>query len=285
MRARSQRAGPGRSSGTKSPLRVDARGAARVVQQHQRQQAARPRRSSGMQARSRRPRRIASLHSSPRISRSPRRGGVALVEDQVDDREHGREAVGQLIVGRHAVGDAGRRRSCAWRATSRCAIVGSATRNARAISPSSGPPSERRVSATRAFERERRVAACEDQPQAVVADRRLLGSVLVGARGVEPARSSAERARALGERAVAPQPVDRPAARGGSDPGGGVRRARRRAATSPTAAAKASCRASSASWKSPSVADERGQNRGRAPRGTPARRRRGASGRLSVTAG
>ena len=32
---------------------------------------------------------------------------VALVEDQVDDVQHAREALGQLVVGRHAVGDAG----------------------------------------------------------------------------------------------------------------------------------------------------------------------------------
>ena len=33
---------------------------------------------------------------------------VALVEDQVDDRQHGGEAVGQQVVGRHAERDAGR---------------------------------------------------------------------------------------------------------------------------------------------------------------------------------
>jgi hypothetical protein len=35
-------------------------------------------------------------------------GVVALVEDQVDDGEHAAEAVGQDVVGRHAVGDARR---------------------------------------------------------------------------------------------------------------------------------------------------------------------------------
>ena len=33
--------------------------------------------------------------------------GIALVEDQVDDREHGDEPIGQLMVGRHAEGDRG----------------------------------------------------------------------------------------------------------------------------------------------------------------------------------
>ena len=53
--------------------------------------------------------------------------------------------------------------------TMRCAIVGSGTRNARAISSVCRPPSSRNVSGTCALGAERGMAAREDQPEAVVA--------------------------------------------------------------------------------------------------------------------
>ena len=52
--------------------------------------------------------------------------------------------------------------------TSRCAIVASGTRNARAISSVLRPPSVRSVSATCASSRERRMAAGEDQLEPLV---------------------------------------------------------------------------------------------------------------------
>ena len=61
--------------------------------------------SSGISRASRRPRRIASVHSSARTSRSPALARVALVEDEVDDGEHAVQAVGHLGVDRHLVRD------------------------------------------------------------------------------------------------------------------------------------------------------------------------------------
>ena len=86
---------------------VGARRAARVVEQHEREQAGGLGVVGHELRASSRPRRIASSHRSARTRRVARRGGVALVEDEVDDGEHAGEAVGQLVVGRHAVGDAG----------------------------------------------------------------------------------------------------------------------------------------------------------------------------------
>ena len=53
----------------------------------------------------------------------------------------------------------------------RAAIVGSVTRNARAMSGTGSPQTSRRVSADLGFLREGRVAADEDQPQPLVRHR------------------------------------------------------------------------------------------------------------------
>ena len=63
--------------------------------------------SSGISSASSRARRIASAHSSERTRSSPGRGRVPLVEDQVDDREHERQPVGQLRIAGHPVGNPG----------------------------------------------------------------------------------------------------------------------------------------------------------------------------------
>ena len=79
-------------------MRVHARGAARVVQQHQRQQAG----DLGVVGHQTvqqppQPDRLgAQLAAHEPVAR---RGGPALVEDQVDDRKHAGEQVGQLLVG------------------------------------------------------------------------------------------------------------------------------------------------------------------------------------------
>ena len=65
--------------------------------------------------------------------------------------------------------------------TMRCAMVGSATRKARAISSVVRPPISRRVSATRASVAKHRMAGGEDQAQQVVAD-------VVVERGIEVGR-------------------------------------------------------------------------------------------------
>ena len=96
--------------------------------------------------------------------------GIALVEHEIDDRQHGPQPVGQRRVGR-----APRRRWAAARIlrlarTSRWAIVRRETRNARAISAAVRPLTAWSVSATRASGVERRMAAGEDEAEALVAD-------------------------------------------------------------------------------------------------------------------
>ena len=77
-------------------------------------------------------------------------GGVALVEDEVDDGEHAGQAIGHLGVAGDPVGDAARPRSCAWRARgagpSSARAPGRRARSPAVVSP----PSVRSVSATRA---------------------------------------------------------------------------------------------------------------------------------------
>ena len=72
--------------------------------------------------------------------------GVALVEDEVDDGEHGSEPARQLRVVGTRYGILASRIFCLAR-TSRFAIVASGTRNARAMYGVSSPPSRRSVSA------------------------------------------------------------------------------------------------------------------------------------------
>ena len=103
---------------------------------------------------------------------------VALVEDQVDDREHGREPVGQQVLGRHAERDPGRR-DLRFARTRRCAIVASGTRNARAISSVVRPPSVAQRQRDLRLQRERRVAAGEDELEPLVRERRLVHVVLL----------------------------------------------------------------------------------------------------------
>ena len=104
--------------------------------------------------------------------------------------------------------------------TRRCAIVGSGTRNARAISAVVSPASVRSVSATCASTRQRRVAAREDQPQPVVVD--------AARRRVRPGSSGGRQHRDLlqlgGARRGAAQPVERAVARGGREPRAGIAR-------------------------------------------------------------
>jgi hypothetical protein len=85
-------------------VRVDARCATRVVQQHERQEA--PHLGViGHQLAQQQPeadRLCAQLAAHQTIALA---GGIALVEDQVDDPQHTAQAVGKLLVGGHAIGD------------------------------------------------------------------------------------------------------------------------------------------------------------------------------------
>ncbi len=101
--------------------------------------------------------------------------------------------------------------------TSRCAIVASGTRKARAISAVASPPRSRSVSAT-----------CAARPSAgwqqVKMSRSRSSGTGPSSSGSSPAWSSAACSVAVGARGLAAQAVDRPAARGGDDPAGRARR-------------------------------------------------------------
>ena len=85
-----------------------------------------------------RPRRSASSHSAGRIQSSPGGRRVALVEDQVDDLEHRRQARRQLGAARHLERHAPSA-SVRFARTMRCAIVGSGhEEGARDLRRSSG---------------------------------------------------------------------------------------------------------------------------------------------------
>ena len=101
--------------------------------------------------------------------------------------------------------------------TIRLPMVGSATRNARAISPVVMPPSARSVSATRAGSSSAGMAAGEDQPQPVVDDRALVVHGWLLVLGVQ-ARQLGQPLGAIGHRPVPAQAIDRPPPRGGRDP-------------------------------------------------------------------
>ncbi len=75
------------------------------------------------------------------------RGRVALVEDQVDDLEDGREPRRERVAARHLERARARPRAPRLARTIRCATVASGTRNARAIAGVVRPPSIRSVSA------------------------------------------------------------------------------------------------------------------------------------------
>ena len=186
------------------PVGVDARVAARVVQEHQREQPARLGplgHQLGQQAAE--PDRLrAQLAPHERLARGRR---VALVEDQVDRGEHRRQPVRQLLVLRHPVGDAGvgdlalgaheplghRRLGDEERA-----------RDLRHRQPAERAQRERHAR----LGGERRVAAGEHQPQAVVGHLSLL------------LREGLELAELRRQHARPPQPVDRLVPRGGGDP-------------------------------------------------------------------
>ena len=152
-----------------------------------------------------------------RLGREVAAAAVALVEDQVDDREHRGEPVGQQVVGRHPERDPGRP-ILRFARTSRWAIVGSGTRNARAISgggqAAERPQGERHLG----LGAERRVAAGEDQLEPLVRERRVVH------RSVLRRLGHLEQPRLRGQGALAADPVDRPVARRRDEPGARVRR-------------------------------------------------------------
>ena len=88
-------------------VRSRSRGAPRVGEEHEREEAARPRRCPGASACAARARRIASLERSTRWCAVPELAGVALVEDEIEDVQDGAEARARALRRRHREADAG----------------------------------------------------------------------------------------------------------------------------------------------------------------------------------
>ena len=194
---------------------IHARVAARVVQQHQRQQSPdlgvvghQPRQQPAEADRL-----VAELVADEPVALG---GGVALVEDQVHDPQHAAQAVGQLLVGRHAVGDA-RVGDLALRAHDPLAHgrLGDQERTGDLAGRHASERSQRERDARRHLQRG--VAAGEDQPQPVVDDRALVVHRWLLVLGVQ-AREVGQALGAIGHRPVPAQAIDRPPPRGRRDP-------------------------------------------------------------------
>ena len=222
---------------------ADASLAARVVQQHQREQAERLRlvgHQHGEQLRE--PDRLVAELVADRRAAAAR--GVALVEDEVEDGEHRAQPLGQQVVGRDAERDArvADLLLCAHEPL-RHRRLGDEERVRDLGRRQAGDLAQRQRDPR--LGRERGMAAGEDEREPVVGDRAHV--VLLGRKGLEPRQQLG----LAGERLLAAQPVDRTVARGRDDP-------RARASTGvpsrgqrSSAVVKASCTASSASWMSP----------------------------------
>ena len=142
------------------------------------------------------------------------RCGVALVEDEVEDRA-GPRGAGRAGGGPAARGTGSRPSgSSAWpgRAAEPCA--GSATRNARAISVVVSPPTSRRVSATCA-------SAARAGWQQVKTSASRSSGIVVTSSSCREGPPAGRATRLAGEGAVAPDAVDRTVPRGRDDPGPG----------------------------------------------------------------
>ena len=148
------------------PLRAGTRGAARVVEQHQREQPER----LGLGGHQRRqqlaqPQRLRAQLGAQQVLAGG--GGVALVEDQVDDREHRVQAIGQRLVARQLERDA-RVTDLALRADQALAHGGvrheERPRDLRRRQSSHGLESQRDPR----LERERGMAAGEQQAETLV---------------------------------------------------------------------------------------------------------------------
>ena len=147
-----------------------------------------------------------------------RRGRVALVEDQVQDGEHTREAFGQELGRRHAVGD----RGLADLVLGADEALGhrglgdqEGSRDLAGGEPAQGLQRQRH---TRVHP-QRRVAAGEDKSEPVVGDTTHVG--LVSSERLERLERLQLRS-LLAKGSLTPQPIDRSVARGRRDPRAGV---------------------------------------------------------------
>ena len=202
---------------------TDARGAARVLQEHEREQPEHlrlVRHEDGEELPE--PDRLVAQVGAHEVGAGRRR--VALVEHEVEDREHRPEPLGQQVVGRDAERDAG--------AADLPLRAHEPLRHRRLRDEERVRDLGRREAADLAQRQrdaalggERRVAAREDEREAVVGDRAHV--VLLGGELLQPP----DELRLLLEDLLAADPVDRAVARGRDDPGAGRSRQRRRAAS------------------------------------------------------
>jgi hypothetical protein len=144
---------------------------------------------------------------------------IPLGEDQVDDRQHRGQPVGQLVVIRHAQRDAcpSQLPLCSHQPLLDGVLGGEhAAGDLGGRQPAHHPQGEGRLR----FDGQRRVAACEDQPQALVGDH----LHVLPARVFE--QSPLGRTRQLGpavvERPPAAEAIQRPVAGRGRDPSGRI---------------------------------------------------------------
>ena len=182
------------------------------------------------------------------------RGDVALGVDEVDDVEDAAEPLGQLVVGRDPVGDAG---GLDLALGPHEALVHRRLGGQEGpgdlghLEAADGPEGERHP----CLEGEGGVAAGEEQAEPVVGDAAAVVAVLVGRRGVVLVAHEGfevlEGGLVGGAGAAAAEGVDRPPAGDGGQPAAGPRRAHRCVGHSAAAAAKASATASSARPTSP----------------------------------
>jgi hypothetical protein len=190
-----------------------ARVAARMLEQHQREQA----RHLGLVRHQ--PAQHARQSDRLGAQLAPHQGltrarGVALVEDQVQGGEHGAEPVGQLGVGRYQVGDA-RVPDLALRPDEPLLhgrLGGEErARDLRRLEAAQGPQRERHSR----LRSKRRVAAGEDQPQPLVGNGAVVDLVLLVGRR----HQRLELAHLVLEAPCPADAIDRPVAGGGRDPG------------------------------------------------------------------
>jgi hypothetical protein len=204
--------------------------------------------SSGISRYSSSPSRIASSHSSSRTRRSPWAAAYPSLKIRYTTRRTPRSPVGQLLVGRHPIGDA-RVGDLALGAHDPLAHGG--LRDQEGARDLAGRHAAERAQRERHARGhlQRRMAAGEDQPQPVVDDRALVIHRWLLVLGVQ-AHQLGQPLGAVGHRPVPAQAIDRPPPRGAGDPRARTGRDPSRRHTV-TAASNASCTASSASWKSP----------------------------------
>ena len=196
-------------------VRADPRLAPRVVEEHQREQPGRLRLVGQQQVddpgEPDRLRREVLAHD--RVARGR---GVALVEDQVEHREHGGEPVRERVGRRLGERDA-RHADLVLRAHQplRHGRLGEQQRAGDLGHGQAADQPQRQRDL--GLERQRRVAAGEDEAEPLVGDHRLVLAGQVAHRVLELAR---EQRLLVAQRRLAPQPVDRAALGRGEDPRG-----------------------------------------------------------------